>query len=124
MTNLKKVIIAVLTVALLATICSAVFASDDFGIIPDGNTTVVENPNGTGNTNTNTNEPTVVNPAGTLSPTNTNTNTNTNTSTYNNTNTSNLPKTGVGDYTMVTAIILLAIVAVYAYKKVRDYKNI
>lgn len=121
MTNLKKVLIATLAIVLVLSICSIVLATDDFGIIPDGNTTVVGDPNNTTNNNTNDTPPTVINPVDTLGGTTANNSTN-NTSTYNNTN--NLPKTGVGDYTMVTAIILLAIVAVYAYKKVKDYKNI
>ena len=120
MTNLKKILIAVLAISLLVAISSAVLATDDFGIIPDGNTTVVGDPNNTVNNPVN-DIPTIVNPANTLNRTTNNT---ANTSTYNNTNTNNLPKTGVGDYTMITAIILLAIVAVYAYKKVSDYKNI
>lgn len=122
MTKFKKVILAVLIGALLLSVCSAVFASDGFQVIPDGSNPAPEQSNDTNNLveNNIVNEPTVVNPAGQLGST-TGNNTN-NTSTYNNTN--NLPKTGVGDYTMVTAMILLAIVAVYAYKKVRDYKNI
>ena len=123
MTNLKKVFMAVLIGALIISLCSIVFASDGFQVIPDGSTT----PDTTNNTNNVVennvvNEPTVINPADQLGTTNINNNTN-NTSTYNN-NTNNLPKTGVGDYTMVTAMILLVIVAVYAYKKVKDYKNI
>lgn len=120
MTNLKKILIVILAIALLVAVSFEVLATDDFGVIPDGNTTIIGDPNNTTNNNVN-DVPTIINPANTLGGTS-NTNNNTNTSTYNNTN--NLPKTGVGDYTMVTAIVLLAIVAVYAYKKVRDYKNI
>ena len=53
--------------------------------------------------------------------TNTNININTNTSTYTN---SNLPQTGENDYIVILTIAVFAISAVYAYKKIRDYKNI
>ncbi len=116
MTNLKKILIVVLTIAVLVSLYSAVSASSDFGIIPDGTNTannLVNNATPVTNVQNN-----VQNPVGTLGTTNNASNT----SLYNSTN--NLPKTGVGDYTMITAIILLAIVAIYAYKKVVDYKNI
>lgn len=45
-----------------------------------------------------------------------------NTSSYNN---SSLPKTGVGDsMPVVILVVVLGISAVYAYKKIQDYKNI
>ena len=51
----------------------------------------------------------------------TNTNKN-NTSTYNN---SSLPKTGVGDsIPTMLLLVVFAISAVYAYKKIKEYKNI
>lgn len=73
-------------------------------------------------------------------PTNTNTNTNTNTDTNTNTNVINtnntansnqgnyntsLPKAGAPENTMIgVAITVLAIIAVYAYKKINEYKNV
>lgn len=76
------------------------------------------NTNGT-NTNTNTNS-------------NTNTNkTNTNTNNTNKTNTSsmynntNLPKTGIEDSIPVAMLVVVfGISAVYAYKKIKEYRNI
>lgn len=45
-----------------------------------------------------------------------------NTSNYNNTS---LPKTGVGDsMPVVILVVVLGISAVYAYKKMQDYRNI
>lgn len=122
MTNLKKSLIVILIGILLLSIYSVAFASDDFGIIPDGNTAGSTTNNATTITNNSTNTANTTNNV--LNPTNglTGSTNNTNTSTYNNTN--NLPKTGVEDYTIITAIVLLAIIAIYAYKKVRDYKNI
>ena len=67
-------------------------------------------------TNTTTNETTntVIIPT-----TNVTTNTNTTVSTYENTS---LPQTGdASDYAIFMLIVVAAIVAVYAYKKVRDY---
>jgi hypothetical protein len=101
MTNLKKVFLVMLVVFLLG--ATVAFATDDATIIITPQNTVV---GGTENT----------------VDTNTVTNTATNTSTYN--NTSNLPQTGADDYAVITMIAILAVVAVYAYKKIRDYKNI
>ncbi len=54
----------------------------------------------------------------TLTPTSTTNNT---TSTLN----QNLPKTGIADNTIVFAVVgICAVAAIYAYKKVRDYKGI
>ena len=86
---------------------TVVFATNDNTIvITDDEQQPVPSP--TENTNTNTN-------------TNININTNTNTSTYTN---SNLPQTGENDYIVILTIAVFAISAVYAYKKIRDYKNI
>ena len=72
-------------------------------------------------TNTNTNTDTNTN---TNTSTETNTNTNTNITTNTNTNT-NIPKAGlVEDTMMIVAITVLAITAVFAYKKVNEYQNI
>lgn len=84
----------------------------------DNNTTLDENVN-TANSTTNTNSY--------LNSITTTNNTNSTSSSYNtnaNTNT-NLPATGIdGTGTTVALIVVLAISGVYAYKKVRDYKNI
>ena len=69
----------------------------------------------TGNTNTNTN---------TNTNKNTNTNTSTNTNKNANTNT-NIPKAGLAENTMAGVVItILGITAVYAYKKINEYKKI
>lgn len=65
---------------------------------------------------------------GTFSNTNTsNTNKSNNTnnsSVYNNTN-NNLPKTGIEDSIPVAALVVVfGVSAVYAYKKIKEYKNI
>lgn len=84
------------------------------------NTANVSNTGNTANvaapiTNTNTNRNTNTN-------TNTN-NTNNNVSTYNNTvkNATNLPRTGSNNSKAILMIVVFAISAVYAYKKVSDY---
>lgn len=78
--------------------------------------------NTSGNTNTgNTNNTNVNN------NTNSNRNTNTNNSSiYNNTNNNtDLPKTGIEDSIPVAMLIVVfGISAVYAYKKINEYKNI
>lgn len=109
--NFKKVILIMVIIVLFAGV--TVLATD--GGIDIITNTNVDNPLNVADTNTtNTN-------------TNTNTNNNTtnligNTSTYN--NTTNLPQTGAGDYTMILIIAAFILSAAYAYKKIRDYKNI
>ncbi len=98
MTKLKRVFLTMLVIILLGV--TVVFATDDETlIIGDG-------------------EPSTSTPE----TTNTNTNTNTNTSSYN--NTQSLPQTGENDHIYVLAIGAFVISAVYAYKKVVDYKQI
>lgn len=66
---------------------------------------------------------------GTLTKNSTSNNTNksnntNNSSVYNNTN-NNLPKTGIEDSIPVAALVVVfGVSAVYAYKKIKEYKNI
>ncbi len=79
-----------------------------------GNTLNTGNTANTGNTNTNT--------ASRLNTNNSNRNTNRNSSIYNSTN---LPKTGIGDSLPIAALVVIfGISAIYAYKKIKDYRNI
>ncbi len=103
MTNLKKVFLMVVVLILLGT--TIAFATSDVT-----NTIVI-----TDEENTNTQVPAPTNNTNTTIPTNTNT------STYSN---SNLPQTGENDYIVILTIAVFAISAVYAYKKISDYKNI
>ena len=123
-----KSFLVILVCAMFAfTIMTPVYAATDEGfedILGDGNTNT-GNTN-TGNTNTgNTN-------TGNTNTANTNTR-NTNTGNVQNlnavrntSNTSNsLPNTGIGDsLPTVVLVVVFAISAVYAYKKVKDYRNI
>ena len=111
---IKGFLVILLSVVLIGT--TGVFAADtlDFNLDDDTSTNTANNTNtNKNNTNTNSNK----------SNTN-NANANKNSSTYNNTNT-NLPKTGIED-SIPTAvlIVIFAISAVYAYKKISDYKNV
>lgn len=108
MTNVKKVMLAIVVVLCIG--ITTVFATDGDGLTIFGPNDIQ------GNTNTN-----VENNVTNVTP-NIVTNTNNNTSNYNNTTT--LPQTGAGDYMMILIIGVLAVSAVYAYKKIRDYKNI
>lgn len=107
MTNLKKVFLVMLVVILLG--ATVVLATDNTGtiLIQDTDTNTVNTANGINRVNT-------VNSINTL-------NTAGNTSNYTNTN---LPQTGANDYAMVLIIGIFAVSAVYAYKKINEYKNI
>ncbi len=89
--------------------------ADAIVLAEPGNNTAAESATTTDNTpaNNTTNEAGV---SSTLTPTVNNANTNTNT---------NLPKTGLEDNTMLYIVLgVSAVAAIYAYKKVRDYKGI
>lgn len=85
-----------------------------------GNTNATNNTNSTNNTNnasSNTN-----NSNTNKSNTNNTANNTNNSSVYNNTN---LPKTGIEDSIPVAMLVVVfGISAIYAYKKIRDYRNI
>lgn len=111
-----------LTVALATT---PVFA-DDFDDQFAGNTvdlTTNEQPTTTNVQNTTVNEAPANNVVNNVTNNTTNNTANTNkNSSYNNTN---LPKTGVEDAIPVAILVVVCgISAVYAYKKINDYKNI
>lgn len=139
---IKGFLIILVGVLMLGT--TGVFADDDdeFNYIfdePSENTTNTSNNKSNTNSNTNkSNTNSNTNKSNTnTNKSNTNTNkNNTNTATnnttnknnassYNNTNTNNLPKTGVEDAipTMVL-VVVFGISAVYAYKKINEYKKL
>lgn len=118
---IKGFLVILLSVVLIGT--TGVFAADELDFDLDDNTSSnTSNTSNSSNTANNTNS----NKSNTnTNNTNTNNaNANKNSSTYNNTNT-NLPKTGIED-SIPTAvlIVIFAISAVYAYKKISDYKNV
>lgn len=114
---LKIIVVLILGVTLLAMstrVFAAVGDSDGLMDLYDDTTNQLNTTN-TNNTNTNLLNTNTLN-------TNTNiTNTTLNTNNYN----TNLPKAGAAENKMLgVAFTVLAITAVYAYKKVKEYKNI
>ena len=116
-TNSIKAILILIIGVILISVSTSVFAADNeyteltLNNTSTNNTNVSNSNTNKTNTNTNTNK------------TNTNTNkTNTNSSLYNNTS---LPKTGIEDSIPVALLVtVFGISAVYAYKKISDYRNI
>ena len=113
-----KVIITLIIGVVLFVMSTNVFAADsELNFFDDttnqldiSNTTNTNTANNANNANANAN----IN-------TNTNTNTSTNTSNYN----TSLPKAGAPENTMIGVVAtLLVVVSIYAYKKVKYYKNI
>ena len=109
-----KSFLVILMCAMLIFAITPVYAATDEGFEDVFNMTNTGNTN-TGNTNTR------------------NTNTNTNTGNVQNLNalrntantTNTLPKTGIEDsLPTVLLVVVFAISAVYAYKKIKDYRNI
>jgi len=127
-TNLIKGISIVLISVMVIAFSSSVFAADNTGF-NDLTSTLSGSNSNSNNTNTNSNN------ANTNTNTNSNTNRNTNTksntnsnsnknnsSIYNNTN---LPKTGVeSSIPVAVLVVIFGVSAVYAYRKIREYRDI
>ena len=121
--NLIKLFSILLIGVMVLTFSTTVFAADD----DEGFTTLPLNGNNTNinanNTNTNNTNNTNTNNANT-NRNNSNTNSN-NTNATNIYNTNNLPQTGIEDSIPVAMLVVIfSISAIYAYKKIKDYRNI
>lgn len=113
--NLLKVFSILILSVMVIFITTSVNAADGWD---DMTQTLLDN--GTGNNNAN-NANVNTNNANTNTNSNRNNNTN-NSSIYND---SSLPKTGIGDSLPIAALVVVfGISAVYAYKKIKDYRNI
>lgn len=124
-TNLMKVASILLISVMVILFNASVFAADNTGFNDLTSTLSNSSNNSSNNTNVSANN--------TNSNTNTNTNTNSNTnlnintnsnnsSIYNNTN---LPKTGVeSSIPVAMLVVILGVSAIYAYRKINEYKNI
>ncbi len=123
-TNLLKVFFILILSVMVILITTSVNAAELNDI---SNQLISGNTSGSGSTNTagtNTQTPTNTSRTNTsnLSGNRTNTANRNNSSIYNNTN---LPKTGIGDSLPIAALVVVfGISAVYAYKKIKDYRNI
>ena len=117
---IKGILLILLSVVLIGT--TGVYAAD-----LDGDIDELQNltpTNTASNENVRNNNANVNKSNSNVSNSNANVN-KTNSSVYNNTNNTSLPKTGIEDSlpTMVL-VVIFAVSAVYAYKKIKDYNNI
>ena len=110
MKNLVKVFSILLISLMVIMFCTNVLAADSTNNGFSDLTSTLTGGNNTNTNNTNTNN------------TNTKNTNNTNTNLYNN---SGLPKTGIeASVPVAMLIVIFGISSVYAYKKVKDYKNL
>lgn len=113
----KELIVCIITlIVLVLSIVTNVFAATSLNTLLDNSTgSGVQNIEERGNnTNNNTNNNTSNNKNNVLNKTN---------NTANNTNrTTTMPNTGV-DYSILLIVAVCGISAIYAYKKISDYKN-
>ena len=121
--NLKEIMIILLSVTLIA-ISTTAFASNPSLVLGDNTSTI----SGSEYDNAQT-VPTDNNTTNNTNNTTNNINTSTNNSannvkTYNTNNTSDLPQTGIEDYNIGILLIICVASAIFAYKKVNDYRNI
>lgn len=117
--NLIKVVSILLISVMVMLFATTVNAADNNTGFDDITHTLTGN-NTAGNNTPSNNTPTNNTPSNKVNKNNTNTS---NSSIYNNTN---LPKTGIGDSSIPIAmlVVVFGISAVYAYKKIKDYRNI
>ena len=122
---IKGFLLILMSVVLIGT--TGVYAADSD---LDGELSDLTDFSNSSNTSNTTNTSNTSNTTNTTNTSNTNNTTNktnntTNSSVYNNTNNTSLPKTGIEDSlpTMVL-VVIFAVSAVYAYKKINEYKNI
>lgn len=118
--SLKEVMVILLSVVLI-TICTTVSATD----IVLGNSTASPI---SGDEYENAQTPETDNTLANNTANNTSNNTANNTSnkakTYNTNNTNDLPQTGIEDYNVGILLIICIASAIFAYKKISDYKNV
>ena len=108
--NLIQIVTILLVSAMVMLFSTTVNAANDNNDVHDLTGTLTKNSTPS-NTPSNT-------------PNNTQNNAKKNSSVYNNTN-NNLPKTGIEDSIPVAALVVVfGVSAVYAYKKIKEYKNI
>lgn len=120
--NLLKVFSILILSVMVIFITTSVNAADGWD---DMTQTLLDN--GTGNNNANNANVNTNNANTNTNNANTNTNSNRNNNTNNSSiyNDSSLPKTGIGDSLPIAALVVVfGISAVYAYKKIKDYRNI
>ena len=116
--NLMKVVSILLISLIVMLFVTTVNAADTNEGFNDLTSTLTNNPNNTNSPSNNTNTPNNAS----LMGNNTNTNNTNNSSVYNNTN---LPATGIADSIPVAVLFVVFVIsAVYAYKKINDYKDI
>lgn len=126
---LKLMVVLTIGIVLVA-MTSNVFAADSNSTVDffeDTTNQLNTNTNTNTNTSTNTNTNTNANTATNTNNVNTNATTDVTKNTVANTNNynTNLPKAGLKENTMMgIAITVLAVVAIFAYKKINQYKNI
>lgn len=123
--NFKKIIISLIALLLVVGVAYTTYATNEGSSIMDEINEMLQNENG--NISNNEKPEEILEGANTNLNTNINTNTNTNTNTKTNTNVNEnrpatTPHAGAGDYTGLIFIAVFAVSAVYAYKKIRDYK--
>lgn len=117
--KLVKVVLIMLISFIMMVMANIVFAAD-IDITPPNINNAISS--GTGNTEANKNNVVANNTVKNNTTVNNSILKTNNTSTYNN---SALPNTGIEDALPVTVLVVVfGISAVYAYKKIQDYKNI
>lgn len=117
--NVKKIIICIVSIVMVVAVASKTLAADNKSVLDEINE-MMQNTNTTINENENIQQINEIpeenkqNEVKNLDSSNTQLNKNENAPTT-------TPYTGIGDYSSFVFMVIFAISAIYAYKKIRDY---
>lgn len=115
--NLKEIMIVLMSVVIIALIANTVLAVDPGATLGADDYNNAQQPQVSNSNSNNSN-----NNSGNNS--NSNNSSNNNAKRYNTNSNTNLPQTGTEDYNVGILLVICVASAIYAYKKVKYYKNI
>lgn len=129
--SLKEIMIVLMSVVIIALIANTVLAVDPGSTLGGDDYNNAQQPQ-VSNSNSNNSNSNTSNNTGNSSNNNTNNNSSRNTNNssnntakrYNTNSNTNLPQTGIEDYNVGILLVICVASAIYAYKKVKYYKNI
>lgn len=124
--NLKEIMIVLMSVVIIALIANTVLAVDPGATLGGDDYNNAQQPQVSNSNSNNSNNNSNNNNSNNNANNNSNSNNSSNNTArrYNTNNNTNLPQTGIEDYNVGILLVICVASAIYAYKKVKYYKNI
>lgn len=125
--NLKEIMIVLMSVVIIALIANTVFAVDPSSTLGGDDYNSAQQPQVSNSNSNNSNNNSNSNNSLNNNAVNNNLSNNSSNNTarrYNTNSNTNLPQTGIEDYNVGILLVICVASAIYAYKKVKYYKNI